>query len=146
MLDQEPVVPLLAFAAFHPHQDETALQPLAVEDDLKVAFLQALMRIGPGLGLPIAAVPQHHRAAAILAFWDRPLEVAVVERVVLHLHGEPAVMRVDRRAFGHRPGLERPVELQAEVVVQARGVMLLDHEPQKVGGLDLLLAKSRIDW
>ncbi len=140
VLDQQPVVPLLPLAALHPHQHEAALQPLAVQDDLQVALLQALVRVGPRFGLPVAAVPQHHRAAAVLALRDRPFEVAVVERVVLHLDGEPAVMRVHRRAPGHRPGLEGPVELQAEVVVKARGVVLLDHEAAPVGRLDLLSA------
>ena len=55
------------------------------------------------LGQPEAAIPQHDGAAAILALGDRALEVAVVERMVLDLDGEALVVRIERRALGHRP-------------------------------------------
>jgi hypothetical protein len=140
VLDQQPTWSLFALAALHTHQHEAALQPLAVEDDLQVALLQALVRVGPGFRLPIAAVPEHHRAAAVLALGDGAFEIAVVERVVLDLDRQPAVVRVHGQAPGHRPGLEGPVELQTEVEVQAGGVVLLDDEAQAPGGLNLLLA------
>ncbi len=97
VLDQEPVVALLALAALHAHQHPRALQPLAVQGELQVALAPA-WRSRVALGLPVAAIPQHHRAAAVLALGDRPFEVAVVQRVVLDLHGEALVGGVQRRA------------------------------------------------
>ena len=54
----------------------------------------------------------------------------------------PAACRgIERRALGHRPGLEHAVELEAEVVVQPRRVMLLDDEAQLRAGRDRGLAR-----
>ena len=55
--------------------------------------------------LPGALVPQHHRAAAVLALGDRALELAVVERMVLDVHGEALVGRIGRGPLGDRPAL-----------------------------------------
>jgi hypothetical protein len=46
------------------------------------------------LGRPVAAIPQHHRAAAVLALGDGALEVAIVERMILDLHGQAAIGRI----------------------------------------------------
>ena len=97
----------------------------AVEGELEVALLVSGFRI---LGLPIAAVPELHRAAAILALRDRAFEIAVIERMVFHLHRQPLVMRVERGAACHCPGLEDAVELQPKIVVQPGRSMFLDHE------------------
>jgi hypothetical protein len=103
VLDQEPVVAFrLAFAIpAHAHQHPTSVQALAVEREFQVALRQPLVRVD--LGFPIAAVPELHRAGAILALRDRALEVAVVERMILDLDREPLVVRIERGALGHRP-------------------------------------------
>ena len=80
-------------APFHAHQHPAAFEPLAVQGELQVALLQALVRIA--FRDPVAAVPQLHRAAAILALRDGALEVAVVERMVLDLDRQP-LDRADR--------------------------------------------------
>ena len=64
-LDQQPVVALFARPPVHAHQMPAALQLLAVECEVEVALWQALVRIV--FRLPGAAVPDHHRAAAVLA-------------------------------------------------------------------------------
>ena len=140
MLDQEPVGALAAPAStllavpFHPHQHPAAMQALAFEDELEVALLQAFMRIA--LRQPVAAVPQLHRAAAILAFGNGALEVAVVERMVLDLDRQALDRRIERRPLGDRPRLEGAVELETEIVVQPRGVVALHHEAQRLAGRD----------
>src|ERR1700749_4348543 len=74
MLDEQPVVALaLEFVVAHAHENPAALQPLAVEREFEVALAQRRLRVA--FGLPIAAVPEHHCAAAILAFGDRALEI-----------------------------------------------------------------------
>ena len=76
-------------------------------------------RCGSPIGSQRAAVPEQHRAAAVLALGDHALEAAVLDRVVLDLHGEALLGRVEARPLGHGPALEHAVELEAEVVVQA---------------------------
>ncbi|MHC2538449.1 hypothetical protein ACVJMY_008018 [Bradyrhizobium diazoefficiens] len=126
MLDQQPVGALAAIAIVaHADQHPASVQLFAVQRELQVALPKTTLGI---IGLPGAAVPQHDRAAAILAFRDRSFEIAIVERMVLDLDRQPLVVRIERGALRHRPGLEHAVELEAEIVVQPAGVMLLDHE------------------
>ena len=56
------------------------------------------------------------------------LEVAVLERVILDLHGEPLVGHVVRRTLRHGPRREHAVHLEAEVEVQLAGGVLVDDE------------------
>src|SRR6516164_6906849 len=60
--------------------------------------------------------------------------------MVLDLHREALVLRIEGWAARHRPGLEDAAELETEIIVQARGVMLLDHEAQPVRCLHLFPA------
>src|SRR5690606_9623951 len=81
-------------------------------------------------------IPQLHRAAAVLTFRNRALEVAVVERMVLHCNGKALVLRIQRRALRHGPRLERSIQLETEIEVQAPRCMLLNHETQTFRTLD----------
>src|SRR5262249_8851777 len=67
-------------------------------------------------------------AAAVLALGDDALERGVLEGMVLDLYGEALLRGVEARALGDRPREQDAVELEAEVVVQARGGVLLDDE------------------
>ena len=60
-------------------------------------------------------------------------EVEVLHRVVLGVHGEVVAARVAGQAARHRPGGQHPVVLQAQVPVQAAGVVLLDDEAGGAG-------------
>ena len=101
VLDQQPVGSLAAGAiVLHPHQHPAAVQPLAVEREFEVALRPAPARRHAAFGLPVAAVPELHRAAAILALGDGALEVAIVERMILDLHRQPLVVRGRARALG----------------------------------------------
>ena len=53
--------------------------------------------------------------------------------MVLHLDRQALVVRVERGAAGDRPRLEHAVQLQAQVVVQPGGIVLLDHEAEALG-------------
>ena len=48
--------------------------------------------------------------------------------MILNLHGEALVGRVERWAFGYGPGLEHAFHFEPEVVVQAGSAVLLHHE------------------
>src|SRR6185437_373323 len=127
MLDQKPVGALAAGAVMaHAHQHPASVQLVALKREFEVAFPEAGFGI---ITIPIAAIPELHGAAAILALRDRAFEVAVVERMILDFDGEPLVMRVERRAAGHRPRLEDAVEFEPQIVVQPGCGMLLDDEP-----------------
>src|SRR5690349_16255824 len=102
------------------------------------------MALGVGLGgiahrLPPAAVPQHHRAAAILALGNDALERAVLDRMVLDMDSEALGIGIEARPFRHRPALEHAVELEAEIVVHAPRRMRLDDiaEPLVLAGTAL---------
>ena len=139
MLDQQPVVaPGFELIVLHPHQHPAAMQFLAVQAEFEIALGQHL--VGVAFRRPGAAVPQHHRAAAILALGNGALEVAVIEGMVFHFHRQPLFGRVQRRPARHRPGTKGTVQLQPEVVMQPGRGMLLDDKAQPGRGLDGLLA------
>src|SRR5262245_65139490 len=93
-----------------------------------MAFLERLPRVLVRMRDPSALVPQHHGAAAIFARGDSSFEVAVIEWVVLGPHGEALLVRVKARTLGDRPALQDSVELETEVPVEPRRIMLLDDE------------------
>ena len=103
-----------------------AVEPLAVEADGQAAvalLLQQLVR---------APVPDLDRAGAVLARGNRALEVGVLERVILDVHGEMPLPAPERNPFRHGPAGERPVALEPEVVVQPPRGMALDHEARSL--------------
>ena len=51
--------------------------------------------------------------------------------MVFGLHREPLLLRVVRRAFGHGPALQDAIKLEAEVVVEAFGGVLLNAETDR---------------
>src|SRR6266567_2173683 len=67
-----------------------------------------------------AAVPNHHRSRAIVAFGDFALKAAILERMIFHVNGEAFVGVALGRSLGHSPGLQRPIDRQPEIVVQPR--------------------------
>ena len=75
-----------------------------------------------------AAVPDLHRAGAVLALRNLALERRILERVVLDVHGEPSRSGLQRQALRDRPAGERAVPLQPQVVVEPARVVALDDE------------------
>ncbi len=102
-------------------------QPLAMEGDLDLLLL-------PLVHVERALVPDRHRAGAVLTLRDLTVELEVLERVVLGAHREPVLRRVRRDPVRDRPRRERPIVLEAQVPVQAGGVVLLHDEPVLVTG------------
>lgn len=137
MLDKEPVGTLLAFSLAHPVQDPAAVQLLALEGQVKLAFSISAIRI---LAVPIAAIPNHHGAAAVLPLRNGPFEVAVIQRIVLDLDREPLVRRIEGRALCNCPGFENTVKLEPKVVMQMRSRMLLDDKAEALRGTDLCIS------
>ena len=72
--------------------------------EVEVAGLDRLRSPSRRLGeRPRAPVPHDHVAAAVLAARDHALEVEVVERMVLDVHGQALHVGVERRALRHGP-------------------------------------------
>ena len=118
----------------------------------EIALRQRLLSGLRALGLPITAVPEHDRAAAVLPLRNRPFEVAIIKRMILDLYGEAFVMWIERWTSGYSPGFEDASQLQPQIVVQARSIVLLDDEAATARVLDRVLAarlrrllKSRFD-
>ena len=125
-LDQQPVLPLLAALRAHADEVPAALELRALQREVEPALLQPAHRVA--LGLPAAAVPDDHLAAAVLALRDLALEVGIVERMVLDVHRQPLVAGHQARAAGDGPARQRVADLEAEVVVQPPRRVLLHHE------------------
>ena len=136
MLDQQPVGLLAAAALCRSHFMRTSTQLPCRRSPSRTNFRSPRFSpsCGSPIGHPVAAVPELHRAAAILALGNGALEVAVVERMILGLHRQPLDLGIERRPLGHRPRQEDAVELEPEIVVQARGIVPLDDEAQFLGG------------
>src|SRR5258706_4698857 len=98
LLDEEPAV-LAVGSAATAHQVPSATELVALEIELEVAFAVTLFRID--LRDPGAAVPYHDRARTVLFRRDHALEIAVFERMILDVHGEALVVRIEARALRH---------------------------------------------
>src|SRR5262249_37051304 len=79
-------------------------------------------------GFPGAAIPQKDGAAAVLSFGDDALEIAVVEGVILDMHRQPFVPRIEARSFRDRPAFEDAFELESKIVMEPRSAVLLHDE------------------
>ena len=125
---EHPRLGLLAGLRLQAEHHPFALHPLTLEREVEMAFLDRLARVLARVGDPPALVPQHHRPAAIFALGNGALKRAIVERMVLGPHRQPVLAGVQARPLGNRPALEHAVELQPEVPMEPRGVVLLDDE------------------
>ena len=128
LLDEQPVHVALALLRLHMHEHPGSFQAMPVQREFQVALAQPLLHVHKRL--PPAFVPQHDGAAAVFALRDGALEGAVVQRMVLHAHGQPLIAGVVRRTFGNGPAQQRPVPFEAQVVVVARGQVVLHREAQ----------------
>ncbi len=140
-LDQQPVGALGALAILvETHKMPGALHPFASEDGGQMALLELLGDAEAPLRRPVTTVPQHHRAAAVLALRDRAFKVSIIEGMVLDFDRQAPLVRIERRPPCHRPGLEHALVFEPQVVVQARGGVFLDNETQAFGRRDRRLA------
>ena len=130
-----------------------------MEDELELALGEPRFRVADRL--PGALVPEHHRAAAILALGNGAFEIAIVERVVLDMHRQALVLRVVARPARHCPADEDAVQLEAEIVMEPRRRVLLDEiaiaaglagalRPARLGGLGEIalgaVGGKRVGW
>jgi hypothetical protein len=61
---------------------------------MQVTLLQAGLNRVLVVGAPVAPIPEHHRAAAVLALGDDAFEVAVIQRMGLGLYRQALVVGI----------------------------------------------------
>ncbi len=122
LLDEEP----LLHALLDLHERPLAAQLVALQVEEELALLQALEGILEGD--PHPAVPHDHGARAVVACGNDPLEIAVLEGVILDMHGESLVGRVRGRAFGDRPRFQHALHFETQVPMETGGGVHVDDE------------------
>jgi len=75
-------------------------------------------------------IPDFHGSGPVFAFWNRPLEAGIGQRMVLDLDGQPSDAFSDGRLFGDRPALQHAFLFQAQVKVKTVCLMALDDVNQ----------------
>src|SRR5699024_3841591 len=78
---------------------------------------------GPG-------IPGRNLTGTVWALGDPPLEIGVLERMVVGLDRQTIVLRIGRRALRQGPGDEHSFVFEPEVPVQSARMMLLDDEAE----------------
>jgi len=126
-LEHQPLR-LARLAAVGAHEVPLAAQLVPAELHHDVAPLPLLGELPFRHRIAGAVVPDERVARAVLPVRDPALEAAVLQRVVLGLDGQPLDRRIVAGSLGHRPRGQSAVHLQAHVVVQAGGIVLVDHE------------------
>ena len=149
LLDQEPVLrvstcPIFARLrlaargprplATRPHERELAAQLVALEVEQELSAREPFFRVLDGN--PAPEVPDDHGPRPVVPLGNHALEVRVLDRMVLDVHGEPLLGRVERGALRHRPGEQHAAPFEPQVVVEpARGVLLHHEQARAVGAL-----------
>ncbi len=134
MFDQEPV--FLFARHVRAHQVPDAAELLALQFEFQLALGIGFLRIFQWN--PHAAIPDNHITGAVMPFRNAALEGRVIERMVFDMHGQSLDFGVEGRPFRHRPALQRAIEFEAKVIMQVRGVVLLNAELQGgIGGFFL---------
>src|ERR1700722_2571706 len=129
LVQQQPLL-VLAPAA---DQDQPAAQFVAGDVHVQLAGRDPGRRV-VGLGrFPRADVPDDHVAAAVLTRGDHALELQVLNRVILDMHGQPPRLRIERRPVRHGPAGQYAVNLEPEVVVPPPGAMALHNKTSRAG-------------
>src|SRR5436190_1744193 len=65
-----------------------------------------------------SAVPEHHRPGAIISFRYGAFESAILNRVILNLHRQPAIAAPIWKAFWHCPRFQHPLHLEAKIIME----------------------------
>src|SRR3984957_5347834 len=119
MLDQQPFPSRILSKPFspHPNKHETSLEPPAAQLEFQLAALDLHLRGELPFHLEGTLIPNRDLPRPVVARRDHPLEGAVLKRVVLGLHRQPPVARVEGWPFRHSPGLQHAIYFQPEVIM-----------------------------
>src|SRR6267378_6194840 len=110
------------------YEDPSALQLLPVERDNDPTLSHGVVECHVFLEPIRPDVPDHHGPTAVLALGNHALEARVVQWMILDLHRQSLHFRIERGTLRHSPRHEDSTRLEAEVVVQRAGAVLLNNE------------------
>ncbi len=141
LLDEQPLLALRPGATAGAHQREGPAQLVALELEEQLPSPEPLVDVLQRR--PAPAIPHDHRPGAVVPLGDHALEVRVLDRVVLHVDREALHRRVEGGPLRHRPGEQHVAPLEAEVVVESPGGVLLDDEEARPAGAATHRLRSR---
>ena len=125
LLDEQPLLAGVVLA-LEPDEGEPAAQLVAGQVEQQLAVGETGAEV---LQFDVRApVPDDDAAGPVVAFGDAPLEIGVVEGMVLDQRREALVLGIHGRTLRHGPGTQHVVDLEPEVPMQPGGGMLLDDE------------------
>ena len=133
LVQQQPLLLTGTVRPAPPHQDEPAAQLLPVKVGVKITGRHRGRRVVRRVRLPRTGVPHDHVAAAILPGRDDPLEVQVLDGVILDVDGRVPDVRVQGRPLRHGPAHQHAVDLEPQVVVQPPRPVPLHDKPRAAG-------------
>lgn len=76
----------------------------------------------------VVAIPDQHGAGAIFGLGDHVIEVGIGQGMILGGNCQVLALRIGGGALGHGPGLQNAINVEADIVVQGGGGVLLDDE------------------
>src|SRR4051794_14706220 len=122
LLYEEPLLLGLLDLYQRPH----AVQLVAPELEQQLPLGEAFSWITDGQ--PLTPIPHDHGSGSVVPLRDEPLEVPVLERMVLHVTRQALVGRIVGRPLGHRPGAKPPFHFETQVVMESPGSVLMHHK------------------
>jgi len=125
------VVPRLIPPRLHAYQGPGAMEFLPIQPELQHAMTKGVVRIA--LRPPDTAVPDQHRPRTVLLGRDDAFEFRIFQRMIFDMHGEAFLARIEAGPFRHGPALQCPVELEPEIIMQARRGMFLHDIDRTIG-------------
>jgi len=60
--------------------------------------------------------------------WNNPFKINIIQGMVLYQQGQPLFRWIHRRTFGDDPRPQNAFQLQAEIVVEMRGIVLVNDK------------------
>jgi hypothetical protein len=127
-LNEQPLLIL----PLHAHEMKLPAKFFATKDNAAFPRLNLLDEVSRCNKLIVSTVPNHDIAGPVIALGNMPDEMQILDRMVLHPHGEAFLSGIERRTFGDRPRLEYSSSFDPEVVMETRGVVLVDDKPLSV--------------
>src|SRR5260370_28639923 len=121
--DEEPLVVAIAKS----YEIPLPFELLSMQNEVQLTVFELLLR-RLAQWLECSSIPYHDRAAAILTLRYFALEIGVGYGMVFHADGKPLFAAGVGHPLGNCPRFERAPHFDAEVVVQAAGIVFLYDE------------------
>ena len=117
LLDEQPLFrSLLEF-----DQRPPAVKFVAFQLKQQFSFFKSCLHVFEGN--PYPSIPDDHGSSAVVPFRNDPLEVTILERVILNFYREALVGRICGRALGDRPRHEDAIQFEPQIPMQPRRIV-----------------------